>query len=920
MLGVLTGSDGATGAQSSYRGQRRMVGTSISHYTVTEKLGEGGMGVVYKAHDTKLDRDVALKFLPLELTKDRDARERFVQEAKAASALNHPNICTIHDIQEHDGQMFIVMEFVEGQTLREKKRSISFKHAIDIGIQIADGLAAAHEKGIVHRDIKPENIMVRKDGIVQIMDFGLAKLRGTVTRLTKDGSTVGTVAYMSPEQVQGQEVDHRSDIFSLGIVLYELFTEQLPFRGVHETALMYEIVNVDPSPMSSIKPEIDPELDRIVIECLQKEPDERYQAAKDVSKDLKRFKRESSRQRASRVFTAQPVTTQISGKEVQHALWLVNFMGRIRRGYLIWLIAGVFAVTTIILIVGRLTTSLDVRQAIHSSIVLTESVYVHSFGNGAGPPVISPDGKNMAFVGLTPGGVIKLFVHSLATGSTRYLEGTEGAYYPFWSPDGKFVGFFTGYFKLRKVDVSGGLPMTICEDITTPRGASWGKDNTILFSQGFSIPLHRISADGGVHKPVTQLDSSRKEGSHRWPVFLPDGQHFLFLARTVSESEQAEGDAVFVGSLDGKLKKLLVYTSANVVYASGYLLFIRGSALMAQLFDVSSFELKGDAVQIAGKVLDDPNFNLASFSASANGILIYQLGDVNSGAPLSVLGLDGKPITRLGEGLEQWCPRFSPNGERISAAVFDTKTRRQKIWNYDLKSGARSRITSGTDMNMFLVWSPDGSRILFTSNRDTLTETYIQIIGKGGDARLLFPPTDQMPLDWSRDNKKILVSRYSTYTSGGDLWVVPADSGGTGYCFAGTEFDENDGRFSPDGKWIAYVSNETGEYEVYMKSIHPGTDRSWRISTSGGSKPRWGTTVNELFFLTKDNKIASATLRFSGLTVEVTGIKPLFNAPVFLADYDFSPRKSLFVFSQYIVPTKSSPIALVVNWDEGLKK
>jgi serine/threonine protein kinase len=903
-----------------------MIGQTISHYKILEKLGEGGMGVVYKAHDTNLDRDVALKFLPLELTKDPNARERFIQEAKAASALTHPNVCTIHDIQEHEcpafagapagKQLFIVMEFVDGQTLRDKTGTISFKHAIDIGIQIADGLAAAHEKGIVHRDIKPENIMVRRDGIVQIMDFGLAKLRGTVTRLTKEGSTVGTVAYMSPEQVQGQEADHRSDIFSLGVLLYELFTGQLPFTGVHETALMYEIVNVDPPPMSSIKPDIDPELDRIVFECLQKEPDERYQSVKDISKDLKRFKRESSRQRASRVFTARPGTAPISGMAVPHA---TRFVDRLRRGYLAWSIAGILAVTTIILLVSRFTTSPVSRHPIYSFIVPPESVYVHSFGTGAGPPVISPDGQNIAYVGLTPGGVTKLFVYSLGTGSTRALEGTEGAYYPFWSPDAKFIGFFTGYFRLRKVDVSGGLPITIYEDIDSPRGASWSKDNIILFTPNIQNRLYRIPADGGVPEPVTQLDSSRKEGSHRWPTFLPDGQHFLYLARTVSETEQAEGDAVFVGSLDGKFKKLLVYTSANAVYASGYLLFIRGSAFMAQPLDVGSFELKDDAQQIADGVLNDPSYNLASFSASNNGIFIYQLGDVSSGAPLSIIRPDGTLITRLGEGVEQYHPRFSPDGERISACIWDMKTRRQKIWSYDLKSGARSRITSGTDINMWSVWSPDGSRILFTSQHDTLLESYIRIIGKGEGAQHLFPQVG-IPVDWSKDNKKILVTRFGATRQAGDLWVVPADSGGRGDLFMGTEFDENDGRFSHDGKWIAYVSNETGEYEVYVKSTQSRGERSWRVSTSGGSMPRWGRGGKELFYLTKDNRIASATLRFNGLSVEVTGVFPMFSAPSFVSDYDFSTKKNLFVFSRDIVPRESIPVTLVGDWDAGLNR
>src|ERR1043166_1579953 len=286
-----------------------MIGTTLSQYKILEKLGEGGMGVVYKAEDTKLDRFVALKFLPPHLNASAQDKARFIQEAKAAAALNHPNVCSIIDIDESNGQMFIVMEFVDGQTLREKKGVISFKQAIDIGIQIADGLAAAHEKGIVHRDIKPENIMVRRDGIAQIMDFGLAKLRSSgskISRLTKEGSTVGTAGYMSPEQVQGQEADHRADIFSLGVLLYELFTGQLPFKGVHEPALMYEIVNVDPPPMSAVKPEIDPALDAIVLECLDKDPNERTQSVKQLSIDLKRFKRESSRSRVSRITSARP--------------------------------------------------------------------------------------------------------------------------------------------------------------------------------------------------------------------------------------------------------------------------------------------------------------------------------------------------------------------------------------------------------------------------------------------------------------------------------------------------------------------------------------------------------------------------------------------------------------------------------------
>ncbi|MEK6756690.1 MAG: serine/threonine-protein kinase, partial [Bacteroidota bacterium] len=336
-----------------------MIGQTISHYKILEKLGEGGMGVVYKAQDTKLDRLVALKFLPAHLSRQAEGgqaaseqnKARFIQEAKTAAALNHPNVCSIIDIQEHDGQMFIVMEYVDGQTLREKKQAYSIKQAVDIGIQIADGLAAAHEKGIVHRDIKPENIMIRKDGIVQIMDFGLAKLRGA-SRITKEGSTVGTVGYMSPEQVQGLDTDHRTDIFSLGVILYELLTGQSPFKGVHETAIIYEIVNVDPVPMSTVRQEIVPELDAIILECLTKEPAERYQSVAEVAKDLRRFKRESSRERASRISVAREAYRTPVGmtSEISERVQAYSLLHRFKRDPLAWSIAGAFLLCVITII------------------------------------------------------------------------------------------------------------------------------------------------------------------------------------------------------------------------------------------------------------------------------------------------------------------------------------------------------------------------------------------------------------------------------------------------------------------------------------------------------------------------------------------------------------------------------------------
>lgn len=426
-----------------------MIGTTISQYNILEKLGEGGMGVVYKAYDSNLDREVALKFLPPHVSASGDEKARFIQEAKAASAMNHPNVCTIHDIREHDDHLFIVMEYVLGQTLRQKIDSglLNQKTAIEIGVQIADGLAAAHEKGIVHRDIKPENIMVRKDGIVQIMDFGLAKLRG-VTRLTKEGSTVGTAGYMSPEQVQGQEADHRSDIFSLGILLYEMLAGELPFKGIHETALMYEIVNVDASPMSTIRPEIEPSLDAIILECLAKEPDERYQSAKEVSKELKRVKRESGRQKASRISAVRPAPAP--GSEAQIDLPRGGSSGR-----------GLLAIIVVLtlLVIGLAGAQFfhqtpDRHGTIRFAILPPENLSIDQVA-------VSPEGKNIAFTGSSQGRTL-LWIRPLDSVIPHAVNGTEAASFPFWSPDGRFVAFFAGG-KLKKVDLNGSVPIPVCD-------------------------------------------------------------------------------------------------------------------------------------------------------------------------------------------------------------------------------------------------------------------------------------------------------------------------------------------------------------------------------------------------------------------------------------------------------------------------
>lgn len=892
-----------------------MIGQTVSHYLILEKLGEGGMGVVYKAHDTKLDRDVALKFLPLHLSASEQEKARFIQEAKAAAALNHPNVCSVIDIAEHDRQMFIVMEFVDGQTIRDRKGQVSFKQAIDIGIQIADGLAAAHEKGIVHRDIKPENIMIRKDGIAQIMDFGLAKLRASgskITRLTKEGSTVGTAGYMSPEQVQGQDTDHRSDIFSYGVLLYELLTGQLPFRGVHETALAYEIVNVDAPPMSSIKPEIDPSLDAIVLECLEKDLNERAQSIKQIAVDLKKYKRESSRQRVSRVTAARPafsspqtLTQPFEGSEPSKS-----------SSRLPWIVAIGFFAISIVFGIMLFRTSPTEKYTMRSFIASPEKANFYFYGNTAGPPALSPDGRKIAFVAKDSSERRILYVRSLDALDAQPLAGTEGAVHPFWSPDNQFIGFVS-QGKLKKIDASGGPPIIICNSGDS-RGGAWSKDGTIVFSPGAGNPLLAVSSSGGTPTVVTRRDSIRKETTHRWPFFLPDGQHFLYYARTVATGSQGEGDAIRVSSLDGKVNKILVNASSNVAYASGYLLFVRGSSLIAQRFNANSLELEGEATAIVSGIAYDPSTNRGLFSVSENGLLLYQSGSVQIGSKLNMVDRNGKPMGMVAEIGEYLGFRISPDSRRIALAVFDQKSRNNDIWIYEIQRGLKTRFTFDAAAELNPIWSPDGNRVVFSSNRKAKTDIYVKTSSSAASEQVLLESDEnKAPTDWSSDGKYIV---YNVAGTSNDIWILPMGSNGQRsdkppFPFLATEFNEFGARFSPDGRWIAYTSNESGQLEVYLRSF-PGPGGVSQVSTEGGDNPVWRSDGKEIYYYSLDDKLMSAEVRMKGSVVEVSVAQPLFELKG--DGYEVMPDGKRFVLNIPVEIEHTSALTLVVNWDEEL--
>ncbi len=900
-----------------------MIGQSIAHYKIIEHLGSGGMGEVYLAVDSKLDRKVALKFLPAQMTAQPDARARFLQEARAASALNHPNVCTIYDIQEHDGQMFIVMEYVEGQTLRNHRQPFTLKQVVEIGVQVADGLAAAHEKGIVHRDIKTENIMIRKDGIVQIMDFGLAKLHGA-SRLTKEGSTVGTVGYSSPEQIQGLETDHRTDLFSLGVVLYELISGELPFKGVHETAIMYEIVNVDPQPLSAIKPNFDPELDRIILDCLQKDPDERCQSAKEVARDLRRFKVSSGRSRTSRVSTIRPtysassvvttpsvsppesrtVTTQSKPSVPRFTPWLIAALATVALGFVLWRSGGTRGLATE-------TVRFEFGAPDGKSL----------YGTVPNVPMVSPDGNRIVFYCTDSSGVPTLWMRTLGVFEAQQLTGTDGATFPFWSPDSRFVGFFAGG-KMKKIDVTGGPPLTLC-DVGDARGGSWSRSGTIVFSPTATSPLYRVPSAGGIATPITTLDSELVETTHRWPWFLPDGVHFLYYARIGQDGDPAK-DGIFVGSLEDTTRELVMHHAGNVIYAKNHLLFVRANTILAQQFDADSRTVSGDPVPIAEDAETIQAFRADLFSASETGVLTWVRGSTALNSRLVWYDRLGNALDTVGPVVPMNNIRLSPDGKRVSMQTLAGAD--PKIFLLELNREILTRLTiNDSALQSVSVWTPDGLRVAYTAiNPDGSTAIRLAEADGSGNTWTLYESNSlNRPIAWTRDGRQLLFRHRENASGGNDLpWVLSVDQGtGMGsndrQLFSSpNDIDVQD--WSADGEWLLYASMETNRRICYLHSLSTGA--KWQISARECDWPRWSRPGREVSFVTADYVLHVVPVQFhSGKPEfgrdESLGIK-VSSESVF--GYDFSPDGERVLVIVKDAGQEVPVIRTFINWPEAL--
>jgi Tol biopolymer transport system component len=786
-------------------------GAHFDHYEILSQIGAGGMGEVYRARDTRLDREVAIKVLPGEFAHDADRLSRFEQEARATSALNHPNILTVYDFGNYEGNPYLVMELLDGEELRAQldEGALPVRKAIEYAKQIAAGLAAAHEKNIVHRDLKPENLFITKDGRLKILDFGLAKLRpprtvsagsdvATQKQLTNPGTVMGTVAYMSPEQVRGQEADHRSDIFSFGIILHEMLSGQRTFTGDSLVELMNAILKEEPAELSETNAKVSPALDKIVRRCLEKKPEMRFHSASDLGFALGTLTTPSGARPESQLDTATAVTESAA---VSTARWFGN--------------ARLWMITTAVLLLGLL---LALPFAVKYLRLSPPAATVAARFIIAAPekatsilgPELSPDGRHLVFAALVEG-KISLWLRPLGSLTAQPLPGTEGVTgFPFWSPDSRSLGFADGR-ELKKLDLAGGAPQTLCN---LPVGVSlfggtWNRDGIILFSGNAGI--YHVPATGG--EPTLVLRSGRT-GLHGMPVFLPEGRHFL-VRRTTTQGV-AE---IHLAALDRQETTRLLAADSQARYANGRLFFARAGALLAAPFDADSLKLTGEPFAVADKVRITGNANSGHFSVSDNGSLAYDPNALTDNQQLTWVDRAGKPLGTVGLPGEYENPRLSPDGKQVAVTRRDSQTRTWDIYVIDLARGASSRLTFDPDEDRYPVWSPDGSRIAWEAKRDGAYQIYQKLASGVGQEELLRKADVFIaPNSWSADGRFLLYSQADPKT-GLDLLTLPLVGDRRPAPFWQTPFNEFSGRFSPDGRWIAYTSNDQGRREVYVQTF-----------------------------------------------------------------------------------------------------
>jgi serine/threonine protein kinase len=862
--------------------------TRLGPYEILSAIGAGGMGEVYRAKDTRLDRVVAIKILPEHISNQPQARERFEREARAISSLSHPHICPLYDVGHQDGIDFLVMEFLEGETLasRLQKGPLPLDQVLKYGVQIADALDTAHKRGVIHRDLKPGNIMLTKSG-TKLLDFGLAKLQAVeavagmtalptlTTPLTGEGAILGTLQYMAPEQLEGQEADARTDIFALGAVLYEMATGRRAFDGKSQASLISAIMSAEPPAMSMSQPLIRDGLERVVKTCLLKDPGARWQSAHDLKLEL--------------TWLQQGVAPAAAAPKSRS------------REALAWVVAVLLLLTAVPLALDRFRSNPQAVQAVRSSLLPpTGSSFLR--GNFS----VSPDGTRLAFAAVGPDGGTRLWVRTFSASNAQQLNGTEGGMLPFWSPDSRRIGFFAAG-KLRTVDVETTAVRILCDAPMGRCGGTWNRDGTIVFAPSISGPLYRIQDTGGVPVAVTSIVRQGSGQSHRWPFFLPDGKHFLYFVDW-STPDDPQGDGVYVGSLDASAPKLVSSEAAgNVAFEAGHLLYGRDRSLRAQPFDPARLELSGNVVSLAEQELEqDPGFSHSEFSVSQNGVLVLQsLADSTS--TLSWFDSTGKELGQIaGSGYRD--PRLSPDGRVLAVSSDDGRNGRFFVRIYDLARGSSTRLTDGGS-DESPAWSHDGRKIAygtFDGKSHYLKEVPVD---GSGSPQLLLTGSTMRHLDWSPDGHLV----FSDFSNGRPSVRVysAADHNVKIFVTIGAE-----ARFSPDGKWIAY----TGPEAVFVQPF-PGPGGRIEISSGTGAQPVWARDGRQIFYIAPDSKLMAAS--FNPQEKSAGAPRMLFQtriiAPNFIGtQYDVSSDGRFLINS---VPSNySSPLTLFTGWTAQLKR
>ena len=876
-------------------------GTTLGPYEIQSPLGAGGMGEVYKATDTRLDRTVAIKVLLAHVADDPDLRQRFEREAKTLAALSHPHICPVFDVGQQDGIDFLVMEYLEGETLAQRltKGALPLDQALRYAVEIADALDKAHHKGIVHRDLKPGNIMITKAG-TKLLDFGLAKLRDPKTAglslsqrptqsasLTGEGKILGTLPYMAPAQLEGKDADARTDIFAFGALVYEMATGETAFKGDSQASLIAAILERHPVPMSSLQPMSPPALDEIVKTCLAKDPDDRWQSAGDLGRQLKII------QAGSPPSVAAPTVAARKSRE-----------------RLSWGVAGVLAVLAISLAVPYVTRE--------PADITTMRFTVEAASSAPNQLALSPDGRLLAFVGVGGAG---LWIRAVDALEARLLPGTEGAAYPFWSPDSQFIGFFAGG-QLKKVAVSGGPPETLCE--VSPGlnlGGTWNRDDVIVFASALDR-LYGVSASGGEPSPVTEVDQSLHVG-HVWPQFFPDGRRFLFLAVWPG----GDDNGIYVGSLDSSEVQRVMAAETMARYAPpGYLLYQREETLMAQPFDADTVQLTGDPVRLVDQVNTVPELGLVGFSVSENGELAYRGGGREAVTQLVWFDRSGEPLGEASQPGLYSNPALSRDEARVAVERRETTTAAADIWILDLtRGGTPSRFTFDPGNDGSPTWSPDGRQIAFSSRRNGQLDIYRKNASGIGEAELLLESeAPKAPVEWSQDGAWLSFVDLDSQGNW-DLWVLPLAEDREPIPFLHTPFEDLLGRLSPDSRWMAYMSDESGQREIYVQSF-PESGGKWLISTSGGVYPQWRADGRELFYLGPDGNLMAVEIEADGDT-PVAGIpQALFpiNGPgpttLQRNNYEVTADGQRFLVNAFVEDAVRAPITWVLNWTAELEQ